>query len=62
MGSNVSREGTKINSSGGSSRIRISLNAENVGAVRLDFADGPLGMNVYREITLLGEPSKAPTN
>ena len=52
----------KINSSGGSSRIRIPLNAENVGAVRLDFADGPLGMNVYREINLLGEPSKVPTN
>jgi len=38
---------------GGSSQLRVPLQAKGVAAVRLDFADGPLGFNVYREICLV---------
>jgi hypothetical protein len=44
----------KVNSQGGSSRLRVPVDAENVVAVRFEFADGPLGGNVYREIVLVG--------
>jgi hypothetical protein len=44
----------RVNSQGGSTRLRVPVDAENVVAVRFDFADGPLGVNVYREICLLG--------
>jgi hypothetical protein len=45
----------KTDSRGGSSRLSVPLDAKNVVAVRLDFADGPAGLNVYREICLLTE-------
>jgi hypothetical protein len=38
---------------GGSSEMRVPVKAKGVAAVRLDFADGPVGFNVYREICLL---------
>lgn len=43
----------KVDSTGGSSRLRVPLDAKNVVAVRLDFADGPAGVNVYREIAIV---------
>jgi len=43
----------KVATQGGCSRLRVPVDATNVTAVRLDFADGPLGVNVYREICLL---------
>jgi len=45
----------KTDSQGGSSRLCVPLDAKDVVAVRLDFADGPAGLNVYREISLLTE-------
>lgn len=45
---------TKVISQGGSTRLRVPLDAKALVAVRLDFADGPLGVNVYREIILVG--------
>ena len=44
----------RVNSQGGSSRMRVPVDAEDVVAVRFDFTDGPLGGNVYREIILVG--------
>jgi len=44
----------RANSTGGSSRLKVPLNASGVSAVCLEFADGPIGMNVYREIVILG--------
>ena len=44
----------KVNSQGGSTRLRVPVDAKEVVAVRFDFADGPLGFNVYRDICLLG--------
>ncbi|MBN8460806.1 MAG: hypothetical protein J0M04_23495 [Verrucomicrobia bacterium] len=52
----------KADSQGGSSRLRVPLDARNVVAVRIDFADGPLGVNVYREICLLTSASSAGSN
>jgi len=43
----------KAVSSGGATRLRVPVDAAGVAAVRLDFADGPLGFNVYREICLV---------
>jgi hypothetical protein len=43
-----------VNSQGGSTRLRVPVDAKDVVAVRFDFADGPLGFNVYREIVLVG--------
>lgn len=48
---------------GGSSQVRLAagngaLLAKRVVAVRLSFGDGPLGFCVYREVVLLGQPSK----
>ena len=40
---------------GGASELRVPLKADNVVAVRLEFANGPLGFDVYREINLLGK-------
>jgi hypothetical protein len=48
----------KTDSQGGSSRLSVPLDAKNVVAVRLDFADGPSGLNVYREISVLGTAAK----
>ena len=38
---------------GGATIMRVPAKASGVAAVRLDFANGPLGFNVYREICLL---------
>ena len=43
---------------GGISELRVPLKAAGVVAVRLEFEDGPLGFNVYREINLIGQPEK----
>jgi hypothetical protein len=43
---------------GGSGRLRVPLDVGNVVAVRLDFADGLSGLNVYREISLLRTAAK----
>jgi hypothetical protein len=40
------------------SEVRIPVKANNVVAVRFEFQDGPLGFNVYREINLVGVPTK----
>ncbi len=42
----------RVISQGGATCLRVPVNAQAVVAVRLDFADGPLGFNVYREICL----------
>jgi hypothetical protein len=42
------------NSTGGATLLRVPVKAKGVVAVRLDFEDGPLGFNVYREICLVG--------
>ena len=39
---------------GGASELRVPLKADGVVAVRLEFQDGPLGFNVYREINVVG--------
>jgi hypothetical protein len=44
----------RADSQGGATRLRMPINAKDVVIVRLDFADGPLGFNVYQEICLLG--------
>lgn len=41
------------NVNSGSTQLRVPVNASGVAAVRLDFADGPAGFNVYREIALI---------
>jgi len=43
----------RVASQGGATRLRVPVNESSVVAVRLDFADGPLGFNVYREICLV---------
>ena len=43
---------------GGLSELRVPLKATGVIAVRLEFENGPHGFNVYREINLIGQPSK----
>ena len=49
----------KVNSQGGASRVRVPVDAKEVVAVRFDFADGPLGGNVYREIVLIGPATQS---
>jgi hypothetical protein len=50
----------RVISQGGATRLRVPVDADNVVAVRFDFMDGPLGVNVYREILLLeASPSGA---
>jgi hypothetical protein len=44
---------------GGASELRVPLKAAGVVAVRLEFQDGPLGFNVYREINVVGKPGGA---
>jgi hypothetical protein len=39
--------------SAGASEIRVPVKARGIAAVRLDFANGPSGFHVYREICLL---------
>jgi hypothetical protein len=41
----------------GASELRVPLKADGVVAIRLEFQDGPLGFNVYREINVVGKPS-----
>ena len=48
-----------VNSNGGSTELRVPINAKGVAAVRLDFANGPIGFNVYREISLVTPPLQA---
>ena len=48
----------RVTGSGGSTRVRIPVDIDGVVAVAFEFSDGPLGTNVYREITLVGEPGK----
>ncbi len=43
----------RVISQGGATRVRVPVNESGVVAVRLDFANGPLGFNVYREICLV---------
>jgi len=47
--------GAVVSCDGGASQLRVPVGMKNVVAVRLDFADGPHGFNVYREICLLGK-------
>lgn len=44
---------TAITCQTGATMMRVPTKASGVVAVRFDFADGPLGFNVYREICLL---------
>jgi hypothetical protein len=46
----------RATSAGGSSRLRVRIDASGVAAICLEFADGPLGVNVYREVVLVGGP------
>lgn len=43
----------RVSSQGGATRLRVPVHTKGVVAVRLDFEDGPIGGNVYREIVLL---------
>lgn len=45
-------------SSGGSTELRVSVKADRVVAVRLEFKKGPAGFNVYREIQIVGTPAE----
>lgn len=40
---------------GGTSEVRVKVGGKPVTAIRLEFANGPLGFNVYREISLIGK-------
>ena len=42
------------NISSGASQVRVPIRAKGVAAIRIDFANGPAGFNVYREISLIG--------
>lgn len=46
----------RIISNGGSSRVKVPVNLSGIATVCLEFADGPLGTNVYREVILRGLP------
>jgi hypothetical protein len=43
---------------GGASELRVKAEANSVVAVRFEFQNGPLGFNVYREINLVGQPTR----
>ena len=45
-------------SDGGASELRVAVNANRVVAVRLEFEDGPIGFNAYREINIVGHRAK----
>ena len=47
-------------SAGGASELRVTAAAPAAVALRLEFRDGPLGFNVYREIQILGTPTANP--
>ncbi len=47
----------RADSVGGSTRLKVPINLSGVAVVCLEFADGPIGVNVYREIFLLGKSS-----
>jgi hypothetical protein len=60
---------TQVTSGGGSTELLIanksggvltngSIKATGVVAIRFDFADGPEGFNVYRELQVAGKPTK----
>jgi hypothetical protein len=42
---------------GGASELRVKAEVKDVVAVRLEFENGPLGFNVYREISIVGAPT-----
>jgi hypothetical protein len=42
----------------GASELRLQLNAAGVMAVRFELQNGPNGFNVYREINIVGKPTK----
>jgi len=46
----------RATSSGGSTRLKVPVNLSGVATVCLEFADGPIGVNVYREVVLIGSP------
>ena len=43
----------RVAAQGGATRLRVPVNETEVVAIRLDFDNGPLGFNVYREICLV---------
>lgn len=49
-----------IAGTGGATLLRVPVNAKGVVALRLDFEDGPIGFNVYREICLVGPGASTP--
>jgi hypothetical protein len=42
-----------VTASNGATQLRVPVKAQGVSAVRLDFANSPVGFNVYREISLI---------
>ncbi|OYU44135.1 MAG: hypothetical protein CFE44_14605 [Burkholderiales bacterium PBB4] len=42
-----------ITANSGATQLRVPIHAKGVAAVRLDFATGPIGFKVYREICLI---------
>ena len=45
-------------SAGGATEVRLPVKAAGVVAVRFEFQNGPVGFNVYREINLIGQPTR----
>lgn len=43
---------------GGATELRLAADAKSVVAVRFEFRDGPLGFQVYRELQVVGRPSR----
>ena len=48
-----------VTSTGGATQLRIPVHTQGVVAVRFDFANGPAGFNVYREIAVIHSPAAA---
>jgi hypothetical protein len=44
----------RATSSGGSTLLKVPIKLSGVATVCLEFADGPVGVNVYREVVLVG--------
>lgn len=47
----------EVRCAGGSSELRLPLQAANVTALRFEFENGAQGFNVYREINIIGVPT-----
>jgi hypothetical protein len=43
-------------SDGGSSRVEVPLNQSKIAQVKIEFQDGPLGTNIYREMIFVPAP------